>query len=421
MVAYASSAFAGQVTTNDLSGRWTLTLKCSKAPDGALPYTHVFDVNVKEGMLDGDYVVPGKNNGHFHLNGPIRSDGSAYLHMSGETGQSEYNLKRVSPGSPINFDLDVKFTASQGKGSRVQDRPCDATFSRTLDDFDRALAVTGGDRNPYWMDKAKADRDQAIVALTTPQAPASAQSPPAAISAQYGRRVALVVANGAYRDATLANPGKDADLVKASLERVGFSVTVGRDLTLDGFEQAIGDFADDARGAEVALFYFAGHGFSIASGGRQENLLMGTDADFRAKTGFGLQRGGEPLERVEEVIIGHARATLVFIDACRNIPAVASRGVGGRGFAPIDASAFDGAFVVISTRQGKTADDGVAGQGSPFARAFAEVLPTPKLRIEDAYARIREKVRAETGEEVPDLIRSDLPEGGLVLMPANPQ
>ena len=32
---------------------------------------------------------------------------------------------------------------------------------------------------------------------------------------------------------------------------------------------------------------------------------------------------------------------------------------------------------------------------------------------------IREKVRAETsGEQVPDVVRSDLPEGGLVLMPA---
>ena len=88
----------------------------------------------------------------------------------------------------------------------------------------------------------------------------------------------------------------------------------------------------------------------------------------------------------------------MFIDACRNIPVVASRCVGGRGFAPIDASAFEGAFVVISTRQGKTAGDGVAGQGSPFARAVAEVLPTPKLCIEDAYARIRGKVRAENRE-----------------------
>ena len=78
--------------------------------------------------------------------------------------------------------------------------------------------------------------------------------------------------------------------------------------------------------------------------------------------------------------------------------------------------AFDGAFVVISTRQGKTADDGVAGQGSPFARAVAKILPTPDLRVEDAYYLIRDEVNTETsGAEVPDLIRSDLPKGGLVL------
>jgi hypothetical protein len=43
---------------------------------------------------------------------------------------------------------------------------------------------------------------------------------------------------------------------------------------------------------------------------------MATDADFHAKTGLGLERGGEPLEHVEETIIGHARATLIFVDAC---------------------------------------------------------------------------------------------------------
>jgi tetratricopeptide (TPR) repeat protein len=231
-----------------------------------------------------------------------------------------------------------------------------------------------------------------------------------------GRRVALVVANRAYHDAALANPEVDADLVAATLKKTGFAVTVDRNLGLDAFEQAIDHFADEAKGAEIALFYFAGHGFSIAAGGRQENLLMATDADFQARTGLGLQRGGEPLEHVEEMIIGHARATLIFVDACREVPALATRGVGSRGFAPFDVSAFDGAFVVISTRSGRTASDGVGGQGSPFARAFAAVLPTPRLRIEDAYARIRERVRAETsGEQVPDVIRSDLPEGGVVL------
>jgi tetratricopeptide (TPR) repeat protein len=248
--------------------------------------------------------------------------------------------------------------------------------------------------------------------------PAAPAPPPTAAPAPLGRRVALIVANHAYAAAPLANPPIDAGLVKASLEKVGFSVVVRNDLDLEAFEQAIADFAETSRGADVALFYFAGHGFSIAASGRQQNLLMATSANFAAKSALVLQGGGEPLEHVEETIIGHARATLIFIDACRNIPALAGRGAGSRGFAPSDTNP-EGAYVVLSTRQGMMAEDGVGGQGSPFARAFASVLPTPGLRIEDAYYRIRDKVRQETsGEQVPDAIRSDLPEGGVVLLSA---
>ncbi len=254
------------------------------------------------------------------------------------------------------------------------------------------------------------------VAVASPSALAPSL-PVAPTAIPISRRVALIVANHAYPVAPLANPPVDAEMIKASLEKVGFSVVVKNDLDLDGFEQAITDFAETSKGADVALFYFAGHGFSIAARGRQQNLLMSTSANFSAKTAIALEGGGEPLEHVEETIIGHARATLIFIDACRNVPVLASRGVGSRGFAPINSSNFEGAYVVLSTRQGKTAEDGPGGQGSPFARAFASVLPTPGLRIEDAYARIREKVRADThGEQVPDTIRSDLPEGGVVLM-----
>jgi WD40 repeat protein len=260
---------------------------------------------------------------------------------------------------------------------------------------------------------------------TPPKVPAvdettSIDSKPAATaSTPHSRRVALVVANSAYPDAPLANPLVDARIIEDSLKQIGFAVTVKRNLDLDGFEQAIGDFAESAKGADVALFYFAGHGFSVAIAGRQQNLLMATSANFQAKSALALLGGGEPLEHVEETIIGHARATLMFVDACRNIPILASRGVGSRGFAPIDAESFEGAYVVLSTRQGKNAEDGQSGQGSPFARAFASVLPRPGLRIEDDYALIREAVRVETsGSQVPDVIRSDLPVGGVVLMSA---
>jgi hypothetical protein len=233
-------------------------------------------------------------------------------------------------------------------------------------------------------------------------------------------RVALVVANGAYPEAPLANPTVDADIVAGSLKKIGFSVMVRKDLDLDRFEQAIQEFSETTRGADIALFYFAGHGFSVDLRGRQENMLMATSANFSAKTALALEGGGEPLDHVEETIIGRARATLIFIDACRNIPALASRSVGSRGFAPVDTSNLAGVYVVLSTRVGQTAEDGARGQGSPFARAFASVMPTPGLRIEDAYSRMREQVRRDTaGGQVPDSIRSDLPEGGVVLVGSN--
>jgi lipoprotein NlpI len=323
--------------------------------------------------------------------------------------------------------LNPKYASAYATRGVVFEKKGDLT--RALADFNQALALQSDLADAI----AGRDRIRATVVATAPTttpttlsasparetAPTSlpVASPPArAPFLPLGRRVALIVANHAYPVAPLANPPVDAELIKASLEKIGFSVVVKSDVDLDAFEQALTDFAEASKGADVALFYFAGHGFSISAGGRQQNLLMSTSANFAARTAFALQGGGEPLEHIEETIIGHARATLIFIDACRNVPLVASRGVGSRGFAPIDSSNFEGAYVVLSTRQGKTAEDGLDGQGSPFARAFASVLPAPGLRIEDAYARIREKVRVETsGQQVPDVIRSDLPEGGVVL------
>src|SRR3984957_11428304 len=108
---------------------------------------------------------------------------------------------------------------------------------------------------------------------------AGAPSAKSSVPAAAGRRVALIIANGAYRDAPLANPTIDSGLIADSLKRIGFAVTVKENLDLDGFEQAISDFAETAKGADLALFYFSGHGFSVATGGLQQNLLMATSAN----------------------------------------------------------------------------------------------------------------------------------------------
>ena len=49
----------------------------------------------------------------------------------------------------------------------------------------------------------------------------------------------------------------------AALRRMGFEVIEGRDLDRNGFFDKIIAFDDAAREAEIALFFYAGHGLQV--------------------------------------------------------------------------------------------------------------------------------------------------------------
>jgi uncharacterized caspase-like protein len=76
--------------------------------------------------------------------------------------------------------------------------------------------------------------------------------------------VALVIGNSAYRTApALPNPAADAKLMSDTLFSLGFFVVGGGarlDLDKKGFDDALTEFGKDLIGADVALFYYAGHG-----------------------------------------------------------------------------------------------------------------------------------------------------------------
>src|SRR5512145_2618155 len=90
------------------------------------------------------------------------------------------------------------------------------------------------------------------------------------------RRVALVIGNSAYsRIAHLANPANDAEAFGALLKQVGFDVVeVRRDLGIGEFRRAVGDFASVVRGADIAVVFYAGHGFETDG----NNYLIPVDA-----------------------------------------------------------------------------------------------------------------------------------------------
>jgi uncharacterized caspase-like protein len=130
--------------------------------------------------------------------------------------------------------------------------------------------------------------------------------------AQAEKRVALVIGNGDYRNASrLINPRNDAEDVAAALRRNGFETIVGLDLDKAGMEDATIRFSRNAQNADVALFYYSGHAIQHAG----VNFLMPVDA--RLADEADLRR----LTRVDDIVSDLKRARnlrILVLDACRD-------------------------------------------------------------------------------------------------------
>src|SRR5215468_10037519 len=100
------------------------------------------------------------------------------------------------------------------------------------------------------------------------------------------KRVALVIGNGAYQHApALANPKNDAEGMAAALKRLGFDVALGVDLDKAATDRMLESFERKLDGADVALFFYAGHGLQV--NGR--NFLVPVDAKLEREAQLNFQ------------------------------------------------------------------------------------------------------------------------------------
>lgn len=218
----------------------------------------------------------------------------------------------------------------------------------------------------------------------------------AALGARSEGRVALVIGNGAYQEATsLANPVNDAADVAARLRGLGFKVIEGRDLEKRALERRIGEFADALAGADAGLFYYAGHGVQVDG----RNYILPVDA--RLDGAVKLQLESVPIDQVLGIMEQQTKTSLVFLDACRNNPFARSGTKGSdraaralSGLAPFDAAR--GSFIAFSTAPGAVALDG-SGRNSPFAAALIAHIDRPGQSISDLMIAVRRDVVAATG------------------------
>lgn len=222
----------------------------------------------------------------------------------------------------------------------------------------------------------------------------------AAGPASAQKRVALVIGNGSYQHtAHLKNPAHDASDISAALQRLGFDVLRGIDLSHDGMRDIIRAFSQKVEGADVALMFYAGHGLQV--GGK--NYLLPIDAQI--ETQADLEFGSIDLNRVLGFMEGQAKTSIVFLDACRDNPLAASLSRGtrsaavGRGLAQVDSGV--GTLIAFATQPGNVALDG-DGRNSPFTSALLTIMEQPGLPLSEVMISVRNEVLKSTGgKQVP--------------------
>ncbi len=213
-------------------------------------------------------------------------------------------------------------------------------------------------------------------------------------------RIALVVGVSDYENITpLRNTVRDADLISARLERVGFEVTTLRNPSSIDLGGALRDFAFEAEVADIALLYYAGHGVEVDG----RNFVLARDASVGELQDIAAQ--GFALDRLLSSAARSRKLRVVVLDSCRDNPFPAVDGI--KRFAASTRSeqaqeaAERGTLVVYSTKDGTPALDG-AGINSPFAQALADNLARPGVEIGMVFRRVRDQVIASTqGQQQP--------------------
>ena len=214
------------------------------------------------------------------------------------------------------------------------------------------------------------------------------------------KRVAFVVGNGAYRNVTpLPNPAMDAKAMARMLRNVGFDVVEGTNLTRDKMTEKLLEFGKKAEGADVALFFYAGHGIALNG----TNYLLPVDADIKSEMDVKLGSAINVDVTLEQTM-ADAKVKLVFLDACRDNPFAAkikssnaTRSVSVQsGLAEMKSG--EGTLIAFATGPGQTALDGEAGTDSPFTRALIGNIAAPGVEIQQAMTKVRAQVNEETNK-----------------------
>lgn len=197
-------------------------------------------------------------------------------------------------------------------------------------------------------------------------------------------KFALLLGNQNYDKNALSNPVYDVELVGEKLRELDFDVTIARNLSQSQLRVTVREFAKKSQNSYLRLFYYAGHGMSTA----RDEYIIPVDFDFEEfadpdtdpavllpDTSTSLN---SVLTLLEKWKVG---SNVLVFDACRDLVLPGTRSLkrvaslGGSG----SLKAENDTVFFYSTSVDTPAFDGLHGEGSMFAQAFAKNLKREPL------------------------------------------
>jgi Caspase domain len=224
-------------------------------------------------------------------------------------------------------------------------------------------------------------------------------------SAMAFSKVALVIGNTNYPDpAKLTNPVHDATAVKEVLEAFHFNVLFKLDCNREQIENLIEQFAGYCKTADVALFYYSGHGVQV----NQSNFLVPIEVSSfttEASIPYHAIDADQILDVLNE---SGAALKLMILDACRDNPFQRSLRSLRRGLASMSTS-IGRTNILFSTSPGSTASDDPTEPNSRFTGTLVKYLANQRLKLWEVVTDTIEDVTKANPQQIPWLLTS----GGL--------
>src|ERR1700685_1408191 len=200
-----------------------------------------------------------------------------------------------------------------------------------------------------------------------------------------------------------------------TLRGIGFTLVGGGALVnLDKaqFDSAVQKFSELIQGADVGLFYYAGHGVQV----RGANYLIPVNANPTREADVDFQMVDTALV-LRQMEAAGTKLNLVVLDACRNNP------FGGRGLRATDGGlaqmrAPEGTLISFATQPGNVALDGEGN--SPYTRALAATIRKSGLDIFQTFNEVGLAVKHATGGSQQPWVSSSPIDGSFYFVPPQP-